>query len=833
MEASSARTVRPVRLGDVSRLAQEGRVSMTAADRLLHKGPYPLYAENCSASGIDDYALEAGGTVVVGAFGQVISNTGFLMAVHEPGRCSVLSNSSKAAHLVAGTSHLRQLAGTALMTVPIPWPEREVREAFVAELDGLEGRIAELGALVPELLRQGDEAFRELVCSAGEGPEAQALVGEVARWHEGTDVPAAQRGAEKPVRVEGPRGKLGRCDDALTQGPAVVVGPSGRRLLAHYVGEPAHPIAEMRYAEASDSSVSLPVLLFALRAAGMPDRLRSDGRTVEAPLLSPDDFEAIRLWVGTPEARDAFTLLAADLLEQVVAAEREIDELTAARHEVADAFVNRGVYRGETLGQAEPTVPAAEEMSEVPGDSTSPLGALAPVACDTHGLDPADFAWELAPLAVVRALTAPERWAEIVAAADVQEAPEHPRLVGALDAAMAALAEEDDLLSFLPNLSYERWAEIVAAADVQEAPEHPRLVGALDAAMAALAEEDDLLSFLPNLSYGSSLLAPEQLAALVRSLDGIGAQDITGDAVRAAFALEPAADAALPPAVAHILSEVLTGVAEGLPAGWETAYVPFEAHSGVVDLFGRQFPAVTLRAQFEEFAPMLQAAMVRAVDLGSLRDERGGLGAAAGSALTCDEFSDWEAPLVAAVLPPNPGPWCDGAVQKDDPRWLALGVPPRNKANYAWIQHALSHQGAGGSTVLLVANGVLHSTSGSERDLRESLAASGRVRLVASLPARIYADGRPASSLIVLGDPVSPDEPAGCLMVDALGLAEPCGGPDAPERVLPQEAATRVAAVCRAWLAGEPVVDEPGFARVVDRRELIDNEGLLTPWTYA
>ena len=40
-----------VRVADVARLATDERVSMQATDRLLHAGPYPLYAENCMVSG--------------------------------------------------------------------------------------------------------------------------------------------------------------------------------------------------------------------------------------------------------------------------------------------------------------------------------------------------------------------------------------------------------------------------------------------------------------------------------------------------------------------------------------------------------------------------------------------------------------------------------------------------------------------------------------------------------------------------------------------------------------------------------------------------------------
>ncbi len=196
---------------------------------------------------------------------------------------------------------------------------------------------------------------------------------------------------------------------------------------------------------------------------------------------------------------------------------------------------------------------------------------------------------------------------------------------------------------------------------------------------------------------------------------------------------------------------------------------------------------------------MLAAAMVRAVELRGACETRGGLGAAAGCSLLSDEFADWKAPLVAAILPPNGGEWTKSVVSASDPRWV-LGTPPRSRANYAWIQQALSRPEPGGATVLLVCDAVLHSSTGSELKLRRALAASGRVRLVASLPARIYGDGRPAMSAVVFGDP-RPE--AACLMVDALGLAAP--NPDAdpcafvgdgavegvPQRVLPKDAAER------------------------------------------
>lgn len=824
-----------VRLGEVCRLAGERQLSLSAAERLARQGPYPLYAENCSVSYIDEYALEEGGTVLVPAIGQVVSNEGVLCAVYEPGRCAatehvhalvphdpadgrylwrVLSTSPRASRMVTGTSQVRQIGGPSLLATAVPWPDARRRAAFVEALDACDRRRGELGRAVPDLLAEGDAAFARIVAAS---TDETVAAGEVAAWRRGTNVAAADRAPDKPVRVEGPQGCLGRCDEALTAGPAVAVGPAGRRLLAHWVDGLAHPIDEMRFAEQADAQVPLAVLLFALRAAGVLDRLFADGRRLDAPQLAVDDLAGLALRVGTPQARAEFAPVGEDVLARVARAQRDAEQLEVDRRALIAAFfatgdvagcadgapvqrgalpVPRGVsYTFERARTQAAAQVAAREQAAAPGlaltagqrAALGPLAAL--VEADAFGLAPADVAWELGPLACVRACAAPGDWQAVA------------------DAAAAGGAG---------------------------------LVEALDAAMDALAQEDDLLAFLPNLSYGTSLLAPGQLAAWVRALDGVPAGALRGAHVRAAFALDAAAPG-MPAAVASVIEQVVEAVAAGLPAGFEAGYVPREACEGMVDVLGRVLPGVTLRVQFDEFAEALQAAMVRAVELAGARETRGGLGAAPGCALTADEFADWTAPLVLAALPPNDGPWTAAPVPADDPRWV-LGTPPRSRAHYAWLQQALSHQEPGGATVLLAGNHLLHASAGSEAGLRAALAASGRVRLVAALPARVFADGRPAASLLVLGDP---DPDGRCLMVDALGLGVP--NPDVPaellvgdarpagvaERVLPRQAADRVVAACRAWLERGAVDEEPGFARAVGVAELAACGNLLTPWTYV
>ena len=355
---------------------------------------------------------------------------------------------------------------------------------------------------------------------------------------------------------------------------------------------------------------------------------------------------------------------------------------------------------------------------------------------------------------------------------------------------------------------------------------------ALDAVMTELSESNDLLSFLPNLSYASSLLTLEQLAGWVGMLDAIEPGTITGAAVRAVLRLD-SSFAALPASVNGLLEDAVRSCARGLGRELENAYVPCSSGEGLIDLFAHDFPEATLRSQTQEFSHILADMLVRAAELEGMGEQRGGLGAAVSSALAHDEFSDWQADLVCAVLPCEEGAWHEGTVSPDDPRWATLGVPPRNKATFAWIEQAMFHQAKGGLTVLLAPNCALHSCVGSETELRRKLATSGRVRAVVSLPSRIFADGRPASSLIVLGDPRDA-ESAQTLMVDMLGCGVPADGTGAAAtRELPAEVAAHAARVLAAWVERAETPCEQGFCRVIGAEEIAANADVLTPWTYV
>ena len=806
-----------VRLGDVCRAAKEGEQDLTVAERSARKGPYAYFADNCQSFGVDDWLVDAGGAIIVPAYGQIVANTGYVMARKEQGRFSfgkqvyalvphdrtdtdylynVITHSPQVAHQVTGTPQLRQISLTALLASRIPWPCRAVRDAFVEMIEADEAEFKRLRALPAQLMAEGDEAFASIV--AADGSETLAMADAVA-WRTGTSVAAELRGPDKAVRVEGSRCTLGRCDEVLAEGPCVVAAPHGRAMVARYVPEACHPLQDVLYACAADSKIDLGVLLFALRAARVREGLpRQDW-------VSEQDFGALCLHVGTIEQQERFASVASDIFDRLAKAEADLVQLErdhAAR--LAEFFTHGRVgvdgssaVDDEPLGEI-PTAPEAiaacgkdagqeredsADADSMPADlrgRVAQMGVLAPLAAQGLEIlsDPADVAWELAPLAVVRACASSSQWAFVAAAAGPYAAPAYANLVRALDTVMTELSESNDLLS--------------------------------------------------------SLLTLEQLAGWVGMLDAIEPGTITGAAVRAVLRLD-SSFAVLPDSVNGLLEGAVRSCARGLGHEPQSAYVPCSSGEGLIDLLAHDFPEATLRSQTQEFSHILADMLVRAAELEGMGEQRGGLGAAVGSALAHDEFSDWRADLVCAALPCEEGAWHEGTVSPDDPRWAALGVPPRNKATFAWIQQAMFHQAAGGAVVLLAPNCALHSCVGSETELRRKLATSGRVRAVVSLPSRIFADGRPASSLIVLGDP----RDAACaqtLMVDMLGCGVPSSGTcagAAATRELPAEVAAHAARVLAAWVERGEASCEQGFCRVVGAEEIAANVDVLTPWTYV
>ncbi|MGI6106204.1 MAG: N-6 DNA methylase [Raoultibacter sp.] len=190
------------------------------------------------------------------------------------------------------------------------------------------------------------------------------------------------------------------------------------------------------------------------------------------------------------------------------------------------------------------------------------------------------------------------------------------------------------------------------------------------------------------------------------------------------------------------------------------------------------------------------------------------------------------ADLCICFPPPNQGVWTKGRVNDTDPRWL-FGAPPRNKANYAWIQQCLYFMGEHGSAILMLCNAPLHSEIGREKELRKEFAQSNLVDAVISLPGGLFADGRPPVSLVVLQKGRPKDAPV--LFVDAQERGSDCGTDKRGLviRALSDDAVRQIIDVFTRWKRKKGFRDEYGFCREAYMADIEAQQEELMPYAYV
>jgi len=92
--------------------------------------------------------------------------------------------------------------------------------------------------------------------------------------------------------------------------------------------------------------------------------------------------------------------------------------------------------------------------------------------------------------------------------------------------------------------------------------------------------------------------------------------------------------------------------------------------------------------------------------------------------------------FILANPPFNISDWDDGSLAKD-PRWV-YGTPPRGNANFAWLQHMISHLAPGGKMGVVLANGSLSSQTGGEGEIRKKIVDADLVEGIVAMPTQLF-----------------------------------------------------------------------------------------------
>ncbi|KIQ63149.1 restriction endonuclease subunit M [Kitasatospora griseola] len=218
----------------------------------------------------------------------------------------------------------------------------------------------------------------------------------------------------------------------------------------------------------------------------------------------------------------------------------------------------------------------------------------------------------------------------------------------------------------------------------------------------------------------------------------------------------------------------------------------------------------------------------------------GNLAARWGDTFADDKHPDLRADFVMANPPFNIKDW---ARDESDGRWK-YGVPPRNNANYAWLQHMVSKLGERGTAGIVLANGSMSSQSSGEGEIRQAMVEADLVACMVALPAQLFRTTQIPACLWFLAKDKSPqgaralaDRRGEILFIDAREMGEMV---DRTERAFTKADLAKIAGVYHAWRGTESAKaegltykDVPGFCFSADLETVREHGYVLTPGRYV
>jgi type I restriction enzyme M protein len=200
-----------------------------------------------------------------------------------------------------------------------------------------------------------------------------------------------------------------------------------------------------------------------------------------------------------------------------------------------------------------------------------------------------------------------------------------------------------------------------------------------------------------------------------------------------------------------------------------------------------------------------------------------------------DRHPDLKADYVIANPPFNDSDW-RGDLLKADKRWV-YGVPPTSNANYAWVQHFISHLAPTGLAGFVLANGSMSSNQSGEGEIRKAIVEADLVDCMVALPGQLfYATQIPVCLWFLAKYKKNGrfrDRRGETLFIDArkMGVLK-----NRIQRELTDQEVSRISATYHAW-RGDKGADEyadiPGFCKAATLADVRGHGHTLTPGRYV
>jgi len=219
----------------------------------------------------------------------------------------------------------------------------------------------------------------------------------------------------------------------------------------------------------------------------------------------------------------------------------------------------------------------------------------------------------------------------------------------------------------------------------------------------------------------------------------------------------------------------------------------------------------------------------------AIRGIESNLGDHAADSFLNDLHKDLKADYILINPPFNMKDW-GGEKLRQDVRWK-YGTPPKNNANFAWVQHVIHHLAPTGQAGIVLANGSMSSNTSGEGEIRKNIVEADLVDCMVALPGQLfYSTQIPACLWFLTRDKMNNrfrDRRRQILFIDARKMGEMV---DRTHRELTDEDIDRIAGTYHAWRGDEGTgeyEDVPGFCKSATVDEVAEHGYVLTPGRYV
>ena len=199
-----------------------------------------------------------------------------------------------------------------------------------------------------------------------------------------------------------------------------------------------------------------------------------------------------------------------------------------------------------------------------------------------------------------------------------------------------------------------------------------------------------------------------------------------------------------------------------------------------------------------------------------------------GDTLHNDQLPDLKADFVIANPPFNMSDW-GGELLRNDARWK-YGVPPTSNANFAWVQHFISHLAPNGVAGFVLADSSLTTANPDDQAVRKALVDANLVDCIVALPALMFTNTAITASLWFISRNRI-NRSGNILFIDAQGYGQMSSR---RQRQFSAADIDAIALTYNNWKkANGSYTDLDGFSQQVSREEIEFNGYHLAPNTYV